>query len=405
MSNLIPEVRVNKLGIPVVKHVKNEPAPTTPRKPIAAPSISQKDAEKLRPLRKVKPRKLTAISAKDVTVASLRFADRKMPDLAPVSMSDQEIYDYISRGFKAREAIALKMTGIGPYEAAEPPEQGEAEPDSRYVSRVQQLQVEVNNAGKRQARYSDVAHRLSLKDVPAEVASKCLENGVAMEHFDRFLTDEQVVGLFSKVTNTKNNQMAIHSLISGQYSYEHFEKFGIRSINKWMTSLPVTKEMEVAVIEKAVNKAKETMPKILGAPDETQMIKLAAEHGERVLDLHLPELMWHRYRTPANGGNFGYEDAKYLDDFIHTVRTRGITDLGDEAPYVEGMSEMYPRPGVSEALESRDSKYALERILGLRDAGLASDEIIQSLQNRWSDQQAIAVYRESTPASLADGVL
>jgi hypothetical protein len=405
MSNLNPELRVDKRGIAVTRHVKIDSAPASSRKPIAAPTLTQKDIDKLRPLRKVKPRKLTAISAKDVLVAALRFPDRKLPEIVPVPMSDQEIYDYMQLGLKAREAVALKMSGFAAHEYSTVPQQGENEPEGSYVSRVRQVEAEARNVQRRQSRYADVSHRLLLKDIPAEVTSKCLENGVSMEHFDRFLTDEQVVGLFTKTTNTKNNDVAIHSLLTGQYSYEHYEKFGIRSINKWRTSLPETQTMDVAVIAKAIDKAKSVMPKISGAPDETQMIKLAAAHGERVLDLHLPELMWHGFRTSANGGSYDYEDAKYLDDFIHSVRSQGIHDLEESNTYVSGLSEKYPRSGDTEATESRDSIYSFERILRLRDAGLEPQEIINSLQNRWRDDQAIAVYQQNVPGSLVDGLL
>lgn len=405
MSNLNPELRIDKRGIAVTRHVKADTGPTAARKPIAAPTITQKDIEKLRPLRKVKPRKLTAISAKEAVIAALRFPDRKLPDVASVPMSDQEIYDYMRFGLKAREAIALKMSGVEAHEYSSVPEQGEGEPDSSYLARSQQIEVEVRNIQRRQARYSDVSHRLGLKDVPAEITSKCLENGVSMEHFDRYLTDEQVVGLFTKTTNTKNNEWSINALMTGQYSYEHYERFGIRSLNKWRVSLPETRTMDVDVIAKAVDKAKSVMPKISGAPDENQMIKLANMHGERVLDLHLPELMWHGFRTSAEGGNYSYEDAKYLDDFIHSVRSQGIHDLEESNVYISGLSEKYPRSGDTEATESRDSIYAFDRILRLRDAGLEPQEIINSLQKRWRDDQAIAVYQQNISGSLVEGLL
>lgn len=405
MNNLTPQKRVNKNGVAVIKHVKLDTAPATPRKPIAAPTLSQKEIDKQRPLRKVKPRKLSPVSAKDVNIAALRFADRKMHDLTPVPMSDDQIYEYLRYGLKFREAVALRMVGLEPYEIASAPAQEEGEPDSRYLSRTQQIRIEATAVEKRQFRYADVSHRLWLKDVPAEVASKCLENGVAMEHFDRYLEDEQVVGLFSKVTNTKNNQNAINLLITGKYSYEHFEKFGIRSINKWMTVAPETMDMEPDLIEKAISKAKDAMPPINSAPDEVRMIKLAAKHGEEVLELRLPELMWHGFRTPADGGQFSLEEAKYMDDFIHEVRSRGITDLTDQTKYLTGLNEKYPKPDATERDQNTDSKYPMARIMTLHDAGLQTDEIIRSLQNRWTDEQAIAVYKENVPSSLADGVL
>lgn len=400
MSNLTPERRINKHGVAVIKHVKTDTAPSAPRKPIAAPTLTQKDIEKQRPLRKVKPRKLSAVSAKDVNIAALRFADRKMPAFAPVPMTDDEIYGYLQQGLKAREAIALKMIGMEPYEIASVPKKEEGEPDARHLSRMQQIEIEARAVLNRQARYSEVSHRLWLKDVPAESVSTCLENGVAMEHFDRYLSDEQVVGLFSKVTNTKNNEMAINMLVNGQFSYEHFDKFGIRSINKWLKGAPETMNMEPDAIEKAIAKSKEPMPAISSTPDEIRMIKLTAQHGVEILDLHLPELMWHGFRIPSAGGNFDLDEAKYMDDFIHHVRTQGINDLSENTSYVSGIDKTYP------ALEgNRESKYPMDRIIKLRDAGLTRDEIIRSLQNRWTDEQAIAVFKESVPSSLADGVL
>jgi hypothetical protein len=403
MGNLIPQLRQDINGKLVTRHVKDDVQAPQSRRPFAAPSIkaqpaemSQKDIEKARPLKKVKKRKVVA--SRD-GIAALRVPS-KMIEAGVTEMSDENVYKYLKSGLTISEAAALHSIGVDAHVWRTTPEQGEDETDSVYSARMARFNSEEKRIYGRMERFSDVGHRLESRDIPADIAGKCLENGLTMKALSGYLEAKEVCEIYSKVGYLKSNMKVMDDLVNGVIPFEHYQQFGIRNLNNWERNCPVYSFMSSEVIARAVEKAGSPYPGIETAvPNDSVLIKLAAE-DERVLDLRLGELMWHGFRTERDGGKFSYEEAKVVDDFIHEVRSRGITDLTERPRTADRtLKDFYPDAG------QWDSSYECGKILDWHNAGLSTDQIISGFQNRWNKEQAVSVYLEDTAASLASGIL
>lgn len=399
MTNLTPQLRVDRNGKAVTRHVKEDAAPAQ-RRAFAAPTLpgglSQKEIEKERPLRKMKKRKVTATTT---GLAAFYRPEKSIPAGA-VEMSDQDVYAYLKTGLSVADAVAFSSIGVSAHEWQSDPAQGIGEADSAYTARMMRLRNETKRIGDRRERYADVAHRLELRGIPADTASKSLENGLSMKALSGYLTESEVCEIYSKNGYLKNTMKVMDELVNGVIPFDHFKAFGMRNLTNWEKNCPVYRQMPTELIGKVLEKHKTPYPGIdSAAPSEQQLIKMAAE-DERVLDLRLPELMWHGFRLERDGGSFSYEEAKVVDDFIHEVRTRGITDL-EEHPRSASkqLEDFYPGSGV------QDSRYECGKILDWHNAGLSTDQIISGLQNRWNKEQAVGVYLEGGAGSLADGML
>lgn len=403
MGNLIPQLRADANGKLVTRHVKDDAQAPQPRRAFAAPSIkvqpaemSQKDLEKARPLKKVKKRK---VPASRNSVAAMRTLSN-MVDATTTEMSDESIYRYLKTGLPMAEGVALHSIGVESHEWQSTPDQRDGEADSMYAVRASRYKQEVRRVEERRDRFSDVAHRLELHDIPADVASKCLENGLTMKALSGYLNEKDACELYSKVGYLKGSMKVMDDLVNGVIPFGHYQQFGIRNLNNWERNCPVYSFMSSEVLSRAVEKAGSPYPGVDAATaSDSVLIKLAAE-DERVLDLRISELMWHGFRTVSDGGNFSYEEAKVVDDFIHEVRSRGITDLTERTRTAgRTFKEFYPDAG------EFDSSYDCGKILDWHNAGLSTDQIISGFQNRWNKEQAVSVYLEDTAASLASGIL
>lgn len=404
MANLIPQLRVDRNGKAVTRHIK-EDSSSQPKRSFAAPVIkrqepelSQKEIERERPLKKVRKRK---VSATGVEIAALKLADKTVPS-GVVEMSDEEVYRYLSTGLNLREAVALKAIGVEAHVWSRIPEQWENEPDGVYTNRSLRFKAEAKRVEERRERYSDVAHRLELRGVPVDTAAKAMENGLHMKALSGYLNELETAELFSKVGYLANTRSTMNLLVDGVIPFDHFRAFGIRTLNLWEKNCREYRELPMELLETAQERIKNPYPGIdRTSMSEAALIKLA-HSDERVLELRLPVLMWNGYRTPKDGGKFSFEEAKVVDDFIHEVRSRGITDLTESRNYVSDKSynEIYPN-----SPDSYDSTYDPAKILDWHNAGLSNDQIISGMQNRWNKEQAVGVYLEQTPSSMADGIL
>lgn len=402
MNNLIPQLRLDRNGKAVTRHVKEDAYPQKNRTfaaPVLKPQkaeMSQKEIEKERPLKKLKKRKIPATG---VEIAALHSHGR-IAQTGTIEMSDEALYKYLLSGLTMAEGVALHAMGVGAHEWRCLPEQGENEPDGVYSTRLARFNNELKRLSSRRERFSDVAHRLELRGVPADIASKSIENGLSMKALSGYLTESEVCEIYSKNGYLKNNMKVMDALVDGVIPFDHYKQFGMRSLNNWEKNCPVYRGMPTELLSRAVEKAKAPYPSAdRAAPSEQMLIKLAAE-DERVLDLRLPELMWHGYRVERDGGVFNYEEAKVVDDFIHEVRSRGIIDLDERTTMASSdFKNFYPESG------QWDSKYDPAKILDWHNAGLSTDQIISGLQRRWNREQAVSVYLEDTSASLADGIL
>ena len=405
MNNLTPQLRADRNGKLVTRHVKNDV--TQPKTRSFAPPVikrqeselSQKQVKAERPLKKSKKRKVPSTG---IDIATLRFANKSIPEDS-VQASDEDIYAFLKTGTTMQEAIALKAAGMEFYSWPDIPEQGENEQEGVYVNRKYRFMEERKRILSRQERYSEVAHRLELKDIPADAASKALANGLSMKALTGYLTEEQAVALYSKTSYTKNNMHAMDELVNGNIPFGHFESFGIKNLNAWEKNCPVYREMSPELIKTVTLLAEAAAPHPNGRganASEATLIKIAHK-DERVVQLGIPSLMWHEERLKREGGVFTFEEATVVDDFIDEVRSRGITDLSDNKTYVgSALRGHYPdREG------DYDSQYECAKILDWHNAGLSNEQIITGMQNRWSKEQAVSVYLEDAPSSLAGGIL
>lgn len=405
MNNLSPQLRADRNGKLVTRHVKTDVGQPKTRS-FAPPVIkrqdqemSQKQVDAARPLKKAKKRKVPATG---VDIATLRFADKAIP-VDAVEMSDQDIYAFLKTGTSMQEAIALKAAAMEFYSWPDIPEQGDNEQESVYTNRKYRFMEERKRISARQERYSEVAHRLELKDIPADAASKALANGLSMKALGGYLSEEQAVQLYSKTTYTKNNMHVMDELVNGNIPFGHFEEFGIKNLNSWEKNCPEYREMPPSLIKTVTLLADAAAPHPNGrgaSASEATLIRIAAKDA-RVIELGIPSLMWHEERLRKDGGVFTFEEAKVVDDFIDEVRSRGITDLSEDKTYVgSALRGHYPdRDG------DYDSKYDCAKILDWHNAGMTNDQIITGMQNRWSKEQAVSVYLDNAPSSLAGGIL
>lgn len=400
MSNLTPQLRADINGKLVTRHVKSDTSAPVSRRAFAAPTLnsglSKKEVEAQRPLKKVKKRKVVASSN---NIASF-FAPVNFVDPTTVEMSDENIYEYLKSGLTMGEAVALRSVGVESYEWQSAPEQREDENPGTYSIRCAKHKQEVKRVLERRDRFSDVAHRLELRGIPADVASKCLENGLTIKALSGYLNEKDVCEIYSKSGYLKNNMKVMDDLVNGVIPFTHYITFGIRNLNNWEKNCPSYKELPIEILSFAVDRAATPYPGIGAASaNEATIIKMAHE-DQRVLELRLTELMWHSYRTEKEGGKFSFEEAKFIDDFIYEVRTKGISDLTENRRAASPQFEAYyPQSN------GWDSNYEVAKILDWHNAGLSNSQIISGLQNRWSKEQAISVYKDNTAASLAGGIL
>lgn len=395
MGNLIPEVRVNKNGVAVTKHVRADTSqPSKALSGLGAPKLAAPA------VRKSAAPKVRKVPTKPSILVTALGGGRPLPDKAEAS--DDQLYRFLSAGVSAEDGIALTALGIDHTRLFAPLAEEPGEIPSRFAARAREFDRALRLIEKRRERYAEVSHRLRMADVPPLTASKCLDNGLSLKAL-KSLTTEEAIALFSKVARTGANTTTIAYIESGVIPFRTFEEFGIRVVSRWLKSAPVFTQMDPEVLRRVIDKPQNRTPSVAIIGDaeipEANLIELAAQ-DPRVLDLRIPELMWHGFRTDADGGRFNYDEARAIDDFIHEVRSLGVTDLTDKTVYRgDALREQYP------AMGDREPQIHLAELDRWIKAGLRADQIIRGMQNRWSLEQSVAVFDEGISGALADGLL
>lgn len=103
----------------------------------------------------------------------------------PVELDDERLYDYVAQGVSAEQAYEFKRFGIDPEDA-----HPKLDAEYTFVSQPRVAKMDLKNqrasdSGLRRSELANIkvtARLLQQSGIPAEVASKCIANGLRKEH-------------------------------------------------------------------------------------------------------------------------------------------------------------------------------------------------------------------------------
>lgn len=106
-------------------------------------------------------------------------------DAPPVELDAERMYDYLAEGLTVEQAHEFKRFGIEPQES-----HPKIDPEYAFVSHPRVAKLDLQNqktsdSGLRKQELRDIkvtARALQQSEVPPEVASRCLANGLRKEH-------------------------------------------------------------------------------------------------------------------------------------------------------------------------------------------------------------------------------
>lgn len=217
---LTPQVRTDKNGKLVTRHVKDAAGVTSVVKKVPAPSLAQFRV----PERDVKRphRAGTSLSAKAEAKRIREFfgvpSAQEVAD--PIRMSDNEILDYMQEGFTATAAVEFKRWGVAP--------------EAARMSNTSRLAIK------------ETIRRMRELDLSPDEAMKIIRNGMTDNLLDKYLTDNELFGLLheEKAASPKYHERArgVQFLISGACTREDYHELSLEQMGKYGSYLNVQRK-------------------------------------------------------------------------------------------------------------------------------------------------------------------
>lgn len=384
-NSLTPQLRPDRNGKMVTRHVKSGTSTSPSLGKVPAPSLSpsvlrqymvpERDVE--RP-RRAPTTKQAAAEAKQIRdffgVSSTEEAN------GSVKMSDNEILDYMQEGFSANAAIEFKRWGISPATAC--------------MSTIPRLRVK------------ETVKRMRALDLTPDEASRIIRNGMTDNLLDKYLTDNELFGVLDKEKlhspKYADRSKGVVALVTGANTRDDYRELGFENLGKYGGYLRVKREagehIDYRVFRKAIERvegAQHAIPQERYHEGWTQydskmgmhsLLSLVKSHGPEVLDIrHLGV-----FRL---GTRFGYtmEGYRFLDEFF---------TLAGNTPLVinqEQRKEM-------ESWEERGWK-AADLTEGMRRAGLTPEQTLQSITAGLTLEKAKEVHLNRQSAAMIEGWL
>lgn len=383
MANpLIPQKRADKNNRLVTRYVK--PSSVKVKAPaMPAPALAQQF--RIPPQDVKKPRR-AGTTKSDVYDASVIRQALSIPNdqisTGSVDMSDNEIYAYMKLGFRMTHAVEFKRYGADPESA-------------RYVGLPR---------GMSGIKAVEIMQGLGM---PPEAAARVRRHGISDSMLGKYLSDEELVNLLYKenLNSTKHRSRAVAAsyLIQGKVTPEDAAELGMEALGTYGMFLKQRRDeglpIDYEVIRSAIVRSEEPY---VALPEQrrgegwsyldhkiplNQIMNLVDRHGPEVLESKY--LAVYRMDMRFGGEPEGYQ---YMDRFFALAEGRSF-ELSDRQ--IEGLWRAHPKKG----------RKVADFVEVLRNDGLTPPQVIHSLSNGLTLEQAHQVHLNDLPASLIEGWL
>lgn len=383
MANpLIPQKRADKNNRLVTRYVK--PSSAKVKAPIMpAPALAQQF--RIPPQDVKKPRR-AGTTKSDVYDAALIRQALSIPDdqisTGSVEMSDNEIYAFMKLGFRMVHAIEFKRYGADPESA-------------RYVGLPR---------GMSAVKSVEIMQGFGMAP---EAAARVRRHGISDSMLGKTLSDEELINLLYKENlysaKHRNRAVAARYLIDGKATTEDALELGLEALGTYGMLLKRRRDeglpIDYEVIRSAIVRSEEpyvTLPEQRRREGWSYLDhKLPLEQIMNLVDRHGPEVLDSKYLAVYRMDmRFGGkpEGYQYMDRFFALADGHAFK-LSDRQ--IEGLWRAHPKRGrkVSDFVEV------------LRSDGLTPPQVIHSLSNGLTLEQAHQVHLNDLPASLIEGWL
>lgn len=377
---LTPQVRADKNGKLVTRHVKTGANHSSAVSGVPAPSIASfrvPERDVKRPYRAAKTQSGKA-EARRIKGFFGVPSTKQVSD--PIRMSDNEVLDYMQEGFTATAAVEFKRWGISPEVAAR--------------STLPRLSVK------------QTIVRMRELDLSPEEATKIIRNGMHDQLLDKYLNDNELFGLLheEKMHSPTYPERAqgVGLLVAGTCTREDYHELSLEQMGKYGAFLHL-KRKKGEVIDYDVMRAiiKRVEEPYLVIPEKRYHEgwyvhdgKLSVHSVLSLVDKYGPELLDLNYIGVTRMGltiGESLESYRYMDDFF--------TAAGNESFFLSAAQ----RKEMGD-WESRGYSVA-DMVARMKDAGLSPEQAVHSLKNQLTLEKAKEVHLNKQAVSMLEGWL
>lgn len=379
VNPLIPQLRTDKNGKLVTRHVKTAVSPSSV-KVVPAPSVARHF--RVPPRDVAKPRRAGTTKSDMAEAKKIREVfgvSEKEPYNSSVSMSDNEILDYMECGFTANAAIEFKRWGVDTGAAR-------LSPVARFPVR-------------------QTVARMRALDLSPEEATKIIRHGMTDQLLDKHLTDNELFGILhdERLNSAKyaERSAGVRALVMGECTRDDYRELGFENVGKYRIPLQAMHregDVDYPVVRAIIQRAEGEYVSIQQSRyhegwnqgdyrmDFRGIAALVKKHGPEVLDLKYLGVVRLGMRFGEDMGMF-----RYMDEFF--TKSEGML-LRLEPAQRKDLASMGKGGGsVADFTEI------------LRTAGLAPEQAIHSITNGLTVEKAKEIHLNNQSSALIDGWL
>jgi hypothetical protein len=377
---LTPQVRADKNGKLVTRHVKTGSNVSSASNRVPAPSLAQFRV----PERDIKRpyRAAATLSAKEEAKRIRSFygipSAKEVAD--PIRMSDNEVLDYMQEGFTATAAVEFKRWGVSP--------------EAARMSNISRLPIK------------ETIGRMRALDLSPDEATKIIRNGMIDRFLDMYLTDNELFGLLheEKMSSPKYHERAqgVQLLVSGFCTRDDYHELSLEQMGKYGSYLNVRRKnggsINYDVTRAMIQKVEEPYTAIPAMRyDEGWTVrdsKLSFHSVSSLVDKYGPEILELKHMGVVRMGltiGESLDSYRYMDEFFTAAGETKLTLNSTQRTEMQG----WDSKGYSVA----------DMAARLRAEGLAPDQTFHALANQLTLEHAKEVHLNKQAVSMMEGWL
>ena len=380
INPLVPQVRADKNGKLVTRHVKGAAAGPSQRN-IPSPSLVQ---QYVVPSRDITKQRRSATTKTDIAEAKKIYDIFGVPESevpqGSVKMSDNEILDYMEKGFTASAAVEFKRIDVTPEIASLAP--------------MKRLPIQ------------KTVQRMRALDLTPEEATRIIKHGMVDSLLDQQLSDNELFGLLhdERLNSSKyaERSAGVRALIVGTVTREDYRELELETLGKYGGYLAQIRK-DQGVVDHEVFKR-------IVARAEAPYVKLpthryhegwtGSDYGMDVRGLNTavkkygPEILDLKYLGVLRMGmRFGetLADYQYMDKFF---------TLAEDTPFL-----LKPEQKREMQSEGRRGFSVADFTNMLREEGLSPEQAVHALTNNLTIEKAREIHLNKQATSLIEGWL
>jgi len=381
VNPLAPQLRADKNGKLVTRHVKiGIAAPSTAAK-MPSPSIAKRFAIPERDVKRPRRAGTTKQSlAEAKSIKEFFGISASQPVNDPIRMSDNEILDYMQEGFTATAAVEFKRWDITPE-----------------VARM---------SGIRPLPVKETVRRMRVLDLSPEEASRIIRNGMTDRLLDKQLDDNELFGLLHEERwdspKYQNRSKGVQAVILGTNTREDYHELGLETLGKYGGYLNVQRkdgtEVSYEVFRRMIERVESPHVPIPSVRhhegwtnndyrmDFHSLMMLVRKYGPEVLDIKYFGVfrMGHRFDHTMEG-------YQYMDKFFSIAGQTPLRITEAQRDEMKNWKKEYPN--VAQLTER------------MRQEGLTPEQTFHSISNGLTLEKAIEVHFNKQAAAMMDGWL